>query len=262
MKVYDDSFELLGKSFSSRFLLGTAGYPSPEVLMNTIKMAGVEIVTMGVKRQVSGSPGIENKLLSKIRGLGLKILPNTAGCRTATEAVTVAEVSREIFETDWIKLEVIGDDYSLQPEPFELVEATGKLVKKGFKVFAFCTEDILVAERLVLEGCNILMPWGSPIGSAQGIINPEALTRFREKFPDLTVIVDVGIGAPSHASMAMELGCDAVLLNSAVSQSVNPVRMGNAFKSAILGGREAYRAGLIKPQSFASASTQVGSSIF
>ena len=172
-----------------------------------------------------------------IRKTGERILPNTAGCRTAAEAVALAQMAREIFETNWIKLEVVGDDYTLQPDTFELVPAAKQLINLGFEVFPYCTEDLLVAQRLVDVGCNILMPWAAPIGSGQGITNKEALQRLRDRFPDTTLIVDAGIGAPSHATLAMEIGFDGVLLNSAIAQARDPVKMAAAFRDAIRAGR-------------------------
>ncbi len=166
-------------------------------------------------------------------------------------------MAREIFQTNWVKLEVVGDDYTLQPDTFELVAAAKQLVALGFEVFPYCTEDIVVAQRLVDVGCKILMPWAAPIGSGQGITNRDALMRMRDRFPKITLIVDAGIGAPSHAALAMEIGFDAVLLNSAVAQAREPVRMAAAFRDAIRAGRAAYIAGVIPPQPFATASTPV-----
>ena len=257
-----DLLELIGKNFESRFLLGTAGYTSPKILLNSIINSCTEIVTLGLKRQITYEKNKKNTWVDTIKSSGCKILPNTAGCRTAKEAVVLAQMSRELFETNWIKLEVIGDEYTLQPDCFELLDATSQLSKKGFDVFAFCTEDIIVAKRLINEGCKILMPWGSPIGSGQGLKNFESLIRMREKFPNVKLIIDAGIGAPSHAAYSMELGFDAVLLNSAVSQSLDPENMATAFKNAISAGRKAFNAGLIKPQSFATASTIIGENHF
>ena len=251
----NDLLELVGENFRSRFLLGTAGYASPKILLDSILSSSSEIVTMGLKREITYEEKKSNFWVDVIKSSNCKVLPNTAGCRTAKEAVVLAQMSRELFETTWVKLEVVGDEYTLQPDCFELVEATSQLSKMGFDVFAFCTEDVVVANRLMNEGCKILMPWGSPIGSGQGLKNYENLIRMREKFPEVKLIVDAGIGAPSHASFAMELGFDAVLLNSAVSQSLDPEKMAVAFRNAISAGRQAFRAGLIKPQNFASAST-------
>ena len=188
---------------------------------------------------------------------GARLLPNTAGCRSAREAVTLAQMARELLDTHWIKLEVVGDEHTLQPDPFELVAAASQLVKDGFEVFPYCTDDLVTGQRLLDAGCRILMPWAAPIGSAQGLINPWALRTLRARLPDVTLIVDAGIGAPSHAAQAMELGFDAVLLNSAVAQSGDPVAMAAAFRHAIEAGRLGHRAGLIAAQDMAVASTPV-----
>jgi thiazole synthase len=255
----DDSlgtFELAGVALKSRFLLGTAGYPSPEVLRRAIEASGTEVVTLGLKRQLAGQGG-DNGFIEVIRASGARLLPNTAGCRSAREAVTLSHMARELLGTHWIKLEVIGDDYTLQPDPVELVEAAAQLVKDGFEVFPYCTDDLVTCQRLLDAGCRLLMPWGAPIGSGQGLINPYALRTLRARLPGVPLIVDAGIGAPSHAAQAMELGFDAVLLNSAVSQSADPVKMAQAFRLAIEGARLGYEAGLLAPQDMAVASTQV-----
>lgn len=243
---------------SSRFLMGTAGYPSPQILESAIQAGQAEVLTMGIKRQAANvSAGSGKAWWDLIRKTGKRILPNTAGCRTAAEAIALAQMAREIFETPWVKLEVVGDDYTLQPDSFELVAAASKLIELGFEVFPYCTEDIIVAQRLVDAGCRILMPWAAPIGSGQGITNREALIRMRDRFPNITLIVDAGIGAPSHAAEAMEIGFDGVLLNSAIAQAKDPVRMAAAFRDAISAGRAGYLAGVIPPQAFATPSTPV-----
>ena len=164
-------------------------------------------------------------------------------------------MAREVFGTNWIKLEVIGDDYTLAPDPAGLIEATEKLIARGFKVFPYMTDDIALAEKLAALGCDILMPWGAPIGSGRGLNNPVALKMLRRKFPDLILVVDAGIGAPSHAAAAMELGYDAVLLNTAIAKAADPVLMAGAFAKAIEAGHEACLAGIIAPQENAQAST-------
>lgn len=254
----NDSFSIGGVQLQSRFLMGTAGYPSPQVLQSAIDVAGAEVLTMGIKRQAANVASAGGKAWwDLIRSTGRRILPNTAGCRTAREAVTLAQMARELFETNWIKLEVVGDDYTLCPDTFELVPAAKELTDLGFVVFPYCTEDILVAQRLVDAGCTILMPWAAPIGSGQGLVNRPALIRLRERFPDIRLIVDAGIGAPSHACEAMEIGFDGVLLNSAVAQAKDPIAMAGAFRDAIAAGRTAFRAGVIAPQPFATPSTPV-----
>jgi len=250
-------FMLADVPLQSRFLLGSAGYPSPQVLREAIATSGAQVVTLGLKRQLAGSGGGGGDFVEIVKASGARLLPNTAGCRTAREAVTLAHMARELLGTHWIKLEVVGDEHTLQPDPWELVEATAQLVKDGFEVFPYCTDDLVSAQRLVDVGCRILMPWGAPIGSGQGLLNPWALRTLRARLPDLTLIVDAGIGAPSHATQAMELGFDAVLLNSAVAQAADPVGMARAFRLAIEGGRLGYVSGLLAPQDMAVASTPV-----
>jgi len=182
-------------------------------------------------------------------------LPNTAGCRTAKEAVALAQMSREIFATNWIKLEVIGDDYNLQPDPFGTLDAAEQLIKLGFQVFPYCTDDLVLCQRLRDVGCQVLMPWGSPIGTGRGLLNPYALQTVRERLPEIPLIVDAGIGKPSHAMQALELGFDGVLLNTAVAQAADPILMAQAFREAIEAGRKSYRAGAMPERQTAQPST-------
>lgn len=237
----------------SRFFLGTAGYPSPDALAKSIEAAQPGLLTVSLRRESKAGKGQD--FWNIIKDFQLPILPNTAGCQSVSEAVTTAEMAREIFETNWIKLEVIGDDYTLQPDPYHLIEATETLVNKGFEVFPYMTDDLILGQRLADLGCNILMPWGAPIGSGRGLNNPYALNLLRERFPNKTLVIDAGIGAPSHAAAAMEMGYDAVLLNTAVSKAGDPALMAGAFAKAIAAGREAYLAGIIAAQESASAST-------
>lgn len=183
------------------------------------------------------------------------ILPNTAGCLGASEAIKTACIARELFQTDLIKLEVIGDERNLQPDPFGLVEAATELVKLGFKVFPYCTEDWVLCRRLMDAGCEVLMPWAAPIGTGQGARNPRALRELRERAPNISMIVDAGIGLPSHACQVMEWGFDGVLLNTAVSRALDPVRMAGAFASAVRAGRGAFLAGPMVMQEVAVSST-------
>ena len=256
-----------GVGLESRFFLGTAGYPSPAVLQQAIAASGAQVVTVGLKRQLAAStpghapgqlPGhAPGDFYSLIRASGAHLLPNTAGCRTAREAVALAHMARELFGTHWLKLEVVGDDHTLQPDPFELVAAAAELVREGFEVFPYCTDDLVTCQRLLDAGCRILMPWGAPIGSGQGLLNPWALRTLRERLPDVPLVVDAGIGSPAHAVQAMELGFDAVLLNSAVAQAHDPVAMARAFKLGLEAGRLAWEAGVMAPQAMARASTPV-----
>lgn len=250
------AFDIGGASLDSRFFLGTAGYPSPQVLQDAIAASGAQVVTVGLKRQLAGD-GKPNDLLRLIRESGARLLPNTAGCRSAQEAVTLARMARELFDTHWIKLEVVGDEHTLQPDPFELVEAAATLAREGFEVFPYCTDDLVSCQRLLDAGCRILMPWGAPIGSGQGLLNPFALRTLRARLPDVPLIVDAGIGSPRDAVEAMELGFDGVLLNSAVAHAQDPVTMARAFRLAVEAGRLAWEAGIMARQDMAVPSTPV-----
>lgn len=248
--------ELAGKKVSSRLMIGSALYPSPQIMQQAITASGSEIVTVSLRRQ-QPTQGGGNQFWDFIRQQKVNILPNTAGCFSVQEAVTTAEMAREIFTTDWIKLEVIGDDYNLQPDPFKLVDAATILVKKGFKVFPYCTDDLVLCQRLLDAGCDILMPWGAPIGTGRGLMNPYALQTLRERLPDIPMIIDAGLGLPSHATQAMEMGFDAVLLNTAVAQAQDPVQMATAFKNGVEAGRLAFEAGAVPKRDLAKPSTPV-----
>ena len=245
-----------GVELRSRLLLGTAQYPSPTVLADAIRAAAVEVVTVSLRRE-SGAALAGQGFWRLIRELGVRVLPNTAGCHSVGEAVTTAHMAREVFETDWIKLEVIGEDDTLQPDVFGLVEAARILTGEGFEVFPYTTDDLVVADRLLSAGCEVLMPWGAPIGSGQGLNNPFALRTLRAHFPDVPLVVDAGIGLPSHASAAMEMGYDAVLLNTAVAKAGDPAGMARAFAQAIEAGRAAFLADPMEPRDMAVPSTPV-----
>lgn len=238
---------------ASRFLLGTAGYPSPAILHQAIAAAGSEIITVSLRREGSAGAAFRDLLAS----LNVRVLPNTAGCHTVKEAVTTAHMARELFNTAWIKLEVIGHADTLQPDPFALVEAARILCAEGFSVFPYTTEDLIVGEKLLAAGCELLMPWGAPIGSGQGLRNIDGLRAMRAWFPDTPLIIDAGIGAPSQAAQAMELGFDGILLNTAVAKAGDPIRMAAAFSQAIAAGRSACEAGLMEKRDMAMASTPV-----
>ncbi len=254
-------FSPYGTVLSSRLLLGTAQYPSPQVLADAVKSSGAGIVTVSLRReQARGKAG--ERFMELIQQMGARVLPNTAGCRTPKEAITTAQMARELFDTSWIKLEVIANDDTLQPDLFGLVEAAGVLARDGFQVFPYTTEDLGAAERLLTAGCEILMPWGAPIGTGRGLANPYALRTMRNYFPDVPLVVDAGIGAPSHAAQAMEMGYDACLLNTAVAKAADPVRMAAAFAAAIDAGRTAYEAGLMEMRDMASPSTPVAGTPF
>ena len=255
----EDTLTLYGETFASRLLLGTSRYESPVQLAAAIRAADPALLTVSVRRQLpSGRPGSQNaggsfwNLLSET---GRKILPNTAGCYTAREAVNTASMARELFQTNFIKLEVIGDEVNLQPDPFGLVDAARELVKLGFQVLPYCTEDWVLCKRLMDAGCEVLMPWAAPIGTGQGARNPRGLRDLRERAPQIPLIVDAGMGLPSHACQVMEWGFDGVLLNTAVSRALDPVRMASAFAQAVRGGRSAFLAGPMVMQEAAVSST-------
>lgn len=245
-----------GVELTSRLMLGTAQYPSPAVLSAAIKASGAEVVTVSLRRESAGELAGQG-FWSIIRELGVRVLPNTAGCHTVKEAVTTAHMAREVFGTPWIKLEVIGEDDTLQPDVFGLVEAARILSGEGFQVFPYTTEDLSVAAKLLEAGCEVLMPWGAPIGSGQGLNNPFGLRALRAHFPEVPLVIDAGIGLPSHAARAMELGYDAVLLNTAVAKAGDPVEMARAFALAIEAGRAARRAEPMEPRDMAVPSTPV-----
>jgi len=247
-------WEIGGKKLESRLLIGSALYPSPANMQASIKVSGAQIVTVSLRRQNAGDKAGAN-FWNIIKEMGLEVLPNTAGSHSAKEAITTAQMAREVFGTNWIKLEVIGDQYNLQPDPFETLKAAEILIKEGFEVFPYTTDDLVVASRLVDVGCKILMPWGSPIGSGRGLMNPLNLKAIREKFPALNLIVDAGIGRPSDAVQAMELGLDGVLLNSAIALAHDPIMMAEGFKYAVEAGRRGYLAGAMQKREFASPST-------
>ncbi len=251
-----DTWTLGGRTLQSRFLLGTAGYPSPAILQQAIAASGAQVVTVGLRRQLAQGTATSD-FFDIIKATGAHLLPNTAGCRTAREAVTLAQMARELFGTNWIKLEVVGDEHTLQPDPFELVDAARQLVQDGFEVFPYCTDDLVSCRRLLDVGCKILMPWGAPIGSGQGLVNPGALRTLRARLPGVPLIVDAGIGSPADAVQAMELGLDGVLLNTAVAKALNPVRMARAFGLGIQAGRLAFVSGVMAKQDMAVASTPV-----
>jgi thiazole synthase len=249
-------WEVAGKMLNSRLLLGTASYPSLDIMEQAINASKTEVITLSLKRQ--GLQGIGGaSFWHTLKNLNCHLLPNTAGCCDAKTAINAALLSRELFDTSWIKLEVIGDDYYLQPEPFELVYAAQWLIKEGFEVFPYCTDDLVVCQKLVDAGCKILMPWAAPIGSGKGLVNPFALEALRHRFPKITLIVDAGIGKPSHATQAMELGFDGVLLNTAVALATNPVLMASAFRHAVIAGYEACQAGVMPERNMAHSSTSL-----
>ena len=245
-----------GVPLRSRLFLGTSQYPSPAILAEAVRASGAEVVTVSLRRE-SARLKEGQDFWRLIREIGARVLPNTAGCHSVKEAVTTAEMAREVFGANWIKLEVIGEADTLQPDVFGLVEAARILNDDGFEVFPYTTEDLVVAERLIEAGCKVLMPWGAPIGSGKGLNNLFGLRAMRAHFPEIPLVVDAGIGLPSHAAAAMELGYDAILLNTAVAKAGEPVAMARAFAQAIEAGRTAYLAGPMEPRDMAAPSTPV-----
>jgi thiazole synthase len=250
-EVDSEKFVIADSTFGSRLLLGTGGVPSLEVLERTIVASGTELVTVALRRVEASSTG---SLLEVLDTCGVRLLPNTAGCRTAREAVLTARLAREAFDTSWVKLEVIGDEDTLLPDPVELLEAAETLVADGFTVLPYTSDDPIVARRLADVGCAAVMPLGSPIGSGLGIRNPHNIALIRESV-SVPVILDAGIGTASDAALAMELGCDAVLLASAVTRAREPEQMALAMRYAVDAGRLARRAGRIPRRWHADAST-------
>ncbi|MGY1720919.1 thiazole synthase [Blastococcus sp. SYSU DS0552] len=246
-----DPFLLGGETFTSRLLLGTGGAPSLESLERAVVASGTELVTVALRRVEASSSAAMLEVLDRC---GVRLLPNTAGCRTAREAVLTARLAREAFDTSWVKLEVIGDEHTLLPDPIELFEAAEELVADGFTVLAYTTDDPILGRRLADIGCAAVMPLGSPIGSGLGIRNPHNIALLREAV-DVPVVLDAGIGTASDATLAMELGCDAVLLASAVTRAREPERMALAMRHGVEAGRLARGAGRIPRRWHAEAST-------
>jgi thiazole synthase len=251
-----DAFTLYGTKVQSRLMLGTAQYPSPAILSDAIKASKTDIVTVSLRRETTGGTG-GREFWAIIKELGVHVLPNTAGCHTAKEAILTAELARDVFETDWIKLEVIGHADTLQPDVFGLVDAARELTAQGFKVFPYTIDDLVVGEKLLAVGCEVLMPWGAPIGSGKGLNNRFALKAMRAHFPRVPLIVDAGLGVPSHAAEAMELGYDGILLNTAVAKAGDPVQMARGFALGVEAGRLAFHAGAMEARDMAVPSTPV-----
>ncbi len=249
-----DALRIAGRTFQSRLLLGTGGFPSLELLAEAIALSGSELVTVALRR--IGVGGIESRgsLVDVLCAAGVELLPNTAGCFTARDAVLTAKLAREAFQTDLVKLEVIGDEDTLLPDAPELLRAAEELVDDGFVVLPYTTDDPILARRLVDVGCAAVMPLGSPIGSGMGIRNPYNISLIREAV-QVPVVLDAGIGTASDAALAMELGCDAVMAASAIARAQDPVRMARAMRSAVEAGRLARTAGRIPRRHYATAST-------
>ncbi|WP_386624802.1 thiazole synthase [Sulfitobacter geojensis] len=245
-----------GTQLTNGFMLGTAQYPSPTILADAFTRSGASVATVSLRRE-SGQDRAGQDFWKLIKDLGVHVLPNTAGCHSVKEAVTTAHMAREVFDTKWIKLEVIGEEDTLQPDVFGLVDAARILTEDGFQVFPYTTEDLVVADKLLHAGCEVLMPWGAPIGSGLGLNNIFGLRAMRAHFPDVPLVIDAGLGLPSQAAAAMELGFDAVLLNTAVAKAGDPAAMAEAFAIAIKAGQLAQAADPMEPRDMASPSTPV-----
>mgnify|MGYP006284492369 CR=1 FL=1 len=250
----DDALVLGDHRFSSRLLVGTSRYPNPQVMLDALEATGTELVTVAIRRVNVEDPAPESHLDLLRRG-GYQVLPNTAGCYTAREAVLVAQLAREALGTDLIKLEVIGDDETLMPDVEQLLDAAKTLVDDGFTVLAYANDDPITCRKLADLGCAAVMPLGSPIGSGMGLVNPYNLRIIREVVTDTPLIVDAGIGTASDAATAMELGYDGVLLNTAIAEAQHPVEMARAMRLAVEAGRHAARAGRIPRRLYAQASS-------
>jgi thiazole synthase len=249
-----ERLEIAGRSFESRVILGTGGFRSLDALAAGIAGSEPEMATVALRRV---DPQGHGSLLDVVREAGCAVLPNTAGCFTARDAVTTARLAREALDTNWVKLEVIGDDRTLLPDPAELLEAAQTLVAEGFVVLPYTSDDPVLAQRLEDTGCAAVMPLGSPIGSGMGIRNPYNLRLILER-ARVPVILDAGIGTASDAAVAMELGCDGILLASAISRAENPAGMARAMRLAVEAGRLAHESGRIPRRLYAEASTPVG----
>ena len=247
----EESLTIAGRTLRSRLLLGTGGFPSLSIMAEAITASGSELVTVALRRV---DPTARGSLIDVLAEAGVELLPNTAGCYTARDAVLTAQLAREAFETDWIKLEVIGDEDTLMPDAPELLRAAEQLVDEGFVVLPYTTDDPVLARRLVDVGCVAVMPLGSPIGSGMGIRNPYNIALIREAV-DVPVVLDAGVGTASDAALAMELGCDAVMAASAISRAQDPVRMARAMRAAVEAGWLARGAGRIPRRTYATASS-------
>jgi thiazole synthase len=253
--MMDDAFTIAGRRMRSRLLLGTGGFPSLELLAEAIAVSECELVTVALRR-IDPTPmrAGGSSLLDVLANADVQLLPNTAGCHTARDAVITARMAREAFATDWIKLEVIGDEDTLLPDAPELLRAAEELIDEGFVVLPYTTDDPVLARRLADLGCAAVMPLGSPIGSGMGIRNPYNIALIREAV-DVPVVLDAGIGTASDAALAMELGCDAVMAASAIARAQDPVAMARAMRAAVEGGRLARGAGRIPRRHYATPST-------
>jgi thiazole synthase len=245
----EDPLVIAGEKFGSRLIMGTGGAPSLDVLERALAASGTELTTVAMRRVGSG-----HSVLGILAGHGIRVLPNTAGCFTAADAVLTAEMAREALGTDWVKLEVIADERTLLPDPVELLEAADQLVSRGFTVLPYTSDDPVLARRLEQAGCAAIMPLGAPIGSGLGIRNPHNIELIVEDAA-VPVVLDAGVGTASDAAIAMELGCDAVLLATSVTRARDPELMAEAMRHAVIAGRQARLAGRVPRRRYANASS-------
>jgi len=247
------NLKIADKEFSSRLIMGSARFPNPDTMREAVEVSGAEMVTVAIRRADLNGSAREN-ILSYLKKDKYFLLPNTAGCYTAKEAVLTAQLAREALDTNWIKLEVIGDDETLMPDVTELLKAAEQLLMEGFTVLPYANDDPITCKKLAKMGCAAVMPLGSPIGSGMGLRNPYNFQIIREEV-DVPVILDAGVGTASDAALAMELGADGVLLNSAVAQAEHPVKMAEAMRKAVEAGRLAFESGRIPKRLYAKASS-------
>ncbi|MBT3475540.1 thiazole synthase [bacterium] len=245
MQIYDINLD-------TDIILGSSGYPSPKIFLNCIKILKCQMVTVSIRRLIKNE---DNNFLNLIKKTKCRILPNTAGCLSAKEAIVTAEMAREMFETDLIKLEVMEDDLTLKPSKKYTIRAAEALIKKGFKVLPYTTDDINFAKSLKSLGCKVIMPWGSQIGSGRGLENPKKLLKIREEMPDLTLIIDAGIGRISHVCETFEIGYDGILLNTAISKAEYPEEFARALSLSMEAVKKSIKSGLIPKRNFATPST-------
>jgi thiazole synthase len=249
----EDALRIGGRTFRSRLFVGSSRYPNQQVMLDAIDASGAEVVTVAIRRlDLSDAAG--QSILSLLDASRYTVLPNTAGCYTAKDAILTAQLARDALETDWVKLEVLGDERTLFPDVEHLVRAAAELVKDGFVVLPYTNDDPVTAKKLEDVGCAAVMPLGAPIGSGMGIRNPYNLQIIRDTV-SLPVIVDAGVGTASDVAVAMELGCDGVLLNTAIAGAREPVRMARAMRLAVEAGRLAFLAGRIPRKLYATASS-------
>ena len=245
---------IAGKSFNSRLIVGTSRYPDPDTMLDALEESGAEMITVSIRRLNLNAADGQESIMGMIDRSKYFILPNTAGCYTAKEAVLTAQLAREALGTNWVKLEVIGDEETLFPDVTELLKAAEELLRDDFIVLPYCNDDPITCKKLAAMGCAAVMPLGAPIGSGMGIRNPYNIQIIRETI-DIPVIVDAGVGTASDAALAMELGVDGVLMNTAIAGAQHPVQMARAMRLAIEAGRLAYESGRIPKRLYANASS-------